>query len=53
MSEVARWRAAALKSVGPAPILAAGVLADVAVLVLLASVGHPALGGAGSATHED
>lgn len=44
MSESARWQAAALKSVGPAPILAAGALADVAVLVLLATMRHPGLG---------
>jgi len=41
MTETDRWRAAALKSVGPAPILASGMLASVSMLVLLATVGRP------------
>ncbi|MFA7296636.1 MAG: hypothetical protein WC211_05535 [Dehalococcoidia bacterium] len=40
MTEPERWQAAALKSVGPAPILAAGVLAEVSLLVLLATIGR-------------
>jgi hypothetical protein len=40
MTESERWQAAALKSVGPAPILAAGVLAKVSLLVLLATIGR-------------
>lgn len=40
MTESERWQAAALKRVGPAPILAAGVLAEVSLLVLLATIGR-------------
>ena len=40
MTDSERWQAAALKRVGPAPILAAGVLAEVALLAMLATVGR-------------
>ncbi len=40
----ARWWLAASKTVGPSPPLAPGVLAEVALCVLLATVQHPALG---------
>ncbi len=43
LTESARWRAALLKDVGPAPILAAGALAQAGLLVLLATLRHPAL----------
>ena len=43
MSEGQRWRAALLKDVGPAPILAAGALAQAGLLVLLSTLRHPAL----------
>jgi hypothetical protein len=41
MTESERWQAAALKRVGAAPILAAGVLAQVSLLLLLATIGRP------------
>lgn len=43
MSEGARWLRAATKSVGPAPVLAAGVLAQGALLTVAATIRHPAL----------
>ncbi|MEW6583107.1 MAG: hypothetical protein AB1416_10145 [Actinomycetota bacterium] len=43
MSEAARWWAAATGGVGPAPSLAAGVLAQAALCLLLATLRHPAL----------
>jgi xanthine/uracil permease len=42
MSEAERWWKAISKSVGPAPPLAPGALAQSAVLVLLATIRHPA-----------
>ncbi|MDQ3699489.1 MAG: hypothetical protein M3442_01040 [Chloroflexota bacterium] len=44
MSEPARWWAAMIMTVGPAPPLAAAALANAALLVLIATVRHPALG---------
>ena len=43
MSEPARWWAAAIKTVGPAPPLAAAALGNAALCVLMATVRHPAL----------
>jgi hypothetical protein len=43
MSETARWWAAISKTVGPAPPIAPGVLAQAALAVLFATVRHPAL----------
>ena len=43
MSEASRWWTAFSKSVGPAPTLAPAALADVALLVLVATRRHPAL----------
>jgi hypothetical protein len=42
MSEADRWWKAITKSVGPAPPLAPGALAQMGLLVLLATVRHPA-----------
>lgn len=41
MSELDRWWAAASKSVGPSPPLAAGVLAQAALLLLAATLDRP------------
>jgi hypothetical protein len=43
MSEGARWLAAVSESVGPSPPIAPGVLAQVGLAVLVATVRHPAL----------
>jgi hypothetical protein len=43
MSAASRWWAAASESVGPSPTLAPAVLAQAAVCLLLATLGHPAL----------
>ncbi|MFN8584999.1 MAG: hypothetical protein U0446_06735 [Dehalococcoidia bacterium] len=43
MSGLDRWWHAATKSVGPAPVLAPGVLAQVGLALLFATVRHPAL----------
>jgi hypothetical protein len=48
MSAAARWWAAFIDSVGPAPTLAPLVLAQAAVCVVLATIGHPAF-----AIHEE
>jgi len=45
MSAASRWWAAASQSVGPSPTLAPGVLAQSALCVLFATLGHPALAG--------
>jgi hypothetical protein len=42
MSEPARWWAALTKSVGPAPTFAPAALAEVALLLLIGTIGHPA-----------
>lgn len=42
MSEIDRWWTAASGGVGPAPTLAAGVLAQAALCLLLATYRHPA-----------
>ena len=43
MSAGSRWWAAASESVGPSPTLAPAVLAQAAICLLLATLGHPAL----------
>jgi len=43
MSTLSRWWAAATESVGPSPTLAPGVLAQSALCLLFATLGHPAL----------
>ena len=43
MSTASRWWAAASESVGPSPTLAPGVMAQAAVCLLFATLGHPAL----------
>jgi len=43
MSTASRWWAAATKAVGPAPTLAPGALALVALCLCLATIRHPAL----------
>ena len=43
MSAGSRWWAAITESVGPSPTLAPAVMAQAAVCLLLATVGHPAL----------
>jgi hypothetical protein len=43
MTERARWWAALVKSVGPAPTLAPAALAEASLLLLIATRGHPAL----------
>jgi hypothetical protein len=43
MSAGSRWWAAISESVGPSPTLAPAVLAQAAVCLLLATLGHPAL----------
>ncbi|CAN5230443.1 hypothetical protein BH18CHL2_BH18CHL2_06310 [soil metagenome] len=45
MSEGARWWTAFTKSVGPAPTLAPTALANVSLLLLLATRRHPGLAG--------
>ena len=45
MSATSKWWAAASESVGPSPTLAPGVLAQSAMCLLFATIGHPALGG--------
>jgi hypothetical protein len=47
MSEPERWWAAFSKSVGPAPTFAPAALAEIGLLVLVATRRHPALGGTG------
>ena len=42
MSEPERWWAAFTKSVGPAPTFAPAALAEVALLLLIGTIGHPA-----------
>ena len=42
MSEPDRWWAAFTKSVGPAPTFAPAALAEVALLLLIGTIGHPA-----------
>jgi hypothetical protein len=37
-----QWWKAATKTVGPAPVLAAGILALAALMIAAATVGHPA-----------
>lgn len=44
MSALGRWWAAASGGVGPAPTLAAGVMAQAALCLLLATLRHPGLG---------
>lgn len=41
MSAASRWWKAATKTVGPAPVLAPGVLAEAALCVVAATWGHP------------
>lgn len=43
MSAGSRWWAAATQSVGPSPTLAPGVLAQAALCLLFATLGHPGL----------
>jgi hypothetical protein len=43
MSAASRWWAAANESVGPSPTLAPGVLAQAALCLLFATLGHPGL----------
>lgn len=43
MSGLDRWWHAATKTVGPAPVLAPGVLAQVGLCLLFATIRHPAL----------
>lgn len=43
MSGLDRWWRAATKTVGPAPVLAPGVLAQVGLALLFATLRHPAL----------
>jgi hypothetical protein len=43
MSEGARWWAALSKTVGPAPPIAPGVLAQASLALLLSTIRHPAL----------
>ena len=43
MSTTSRWWAAANESVGPSPTLAPGALAQAAVCLLFATLGHPGL----------
>ena len=43
MSAASRWWAAISESVGPSPTLAPAVLAQAAVCLVLATLGHPAL----------
>jgi hypothetical protein len=43
MSATSKWWAAASESVGPSPVLAPGVLAQSALCLLFATIGHPAL----------
>lgn len=45
MSATSKWWAAATEAVGPSPTLAPGVLAQSALCLLFATVGHPALAG--------
>ena len=45
MSATSKWWAAASESVGPSPTLAPGVLAQSALCLLFATIGHPALAG--------
>ena len=42
MSSAEQWWKAATKAVGPAPVLASGVLAQAALGIIAATVGHPA-----------
>lgn len=42
MSSASQWWKAATKTVGPAPVLAPGVLVEAALCVVAASWGHPA-----------
>lgn len=42
LSATDQWWKAATKAVGPAPILAAGVLAQAGLMIAAATVGHPA-----------
>ena len=42
MTAPSKWWAAASPSVGPSPTLAPGVLAQAALCVLCAALGHPA-----------
>ncbi len=44
MDEPSRWWAAFTKSVGPAPTFAPGALAEVGLLLSIATLRHPALG---------
>jgi len=43
MSSAEQWWKAATKAVGPAPVLASGVLAQAALGIIAATVGHPAV----------
>jgi hypothetical protein len=52
MSAPSRWWAAASESVGPSPTLAPGVLAQSALCLLFATLGHPALVGGRTAAAE-
>ena len=45
MSSLDQLWAATTGGVGPAPILAPGVLVEISLALLLATVAHPALGG--------
>lgn len=42
MSPADQWWKAATKTVGPAPVLAAGVLAQAALMIAAATIAHPA-----------
>jgi len=55
MSAASRWWAAASQSVGPSPMLAPLVLAQSALCLVFATLGHPALaaGTTGTAAEED
>lgn len=42
MSSFDQWWKASTKTIGPAPVLAAGILAQAALAIVAATVGHPA-----------
>ena len=43
MSSVAQWWEAITGGVGPAPVLAPGVLAEISLALLIATLRHPAM----------
>jgi hypothetical protein len=53
MSTTSRWWTAASESVGPSPTLAPGVLAQSALCLLFATLGHPGLRGRGDQAEVD